>query len=535
MVLGLIAGSVAIADAAPRPAADGLTKLIASDGMASDRFGVGVAVSGDTAIVGAPIEDGQQGAAYVYTRIGGTWVEQAKLVASDRLTSHKFGFSVALSGDTAVIGSSTAVVATSPYHSHPFPGSAHVFQRVGEAWIEQAKLTASDGSIGDDFGSSVAVSGDTVVVGAPRIDVGSNADQGAAYVFSLAGGVWSEQTKLTAPDGAADDNFGVHVALSGATAVVGSYFKDVNGTANQGSAYVFTQTDGDWIQEAELSASDGTADDGFGFWVEVSRDTAIVGALWDDVGTNADQGSAYLFARNGGTWTQQEHLVASDGAAGDFFGRSVAISGDTAVVGAQYKEVGAYADQGAAYVFDRAGGTWPERSRFSAPDGGEGNLFGVSVAMSGGTAVIGAGFQDVGINVAQGAAYIWDDTKKSRSRTERTVEGEYGPFPAPVTGCNGVLDPFACLIVQTRSSESYFTAKVTDVHGQPVFVQVKSGGSQTIATFCGETEHPIPFNRGASLEFMLVLPKWPGEMHLDCPASRVKTTGTISVTLTNAP
>jgi hypothetical protein len=419
MVVGLIAGSVATVDAAPSTVGNELTKLTASDGMASDRFGIGVAVSGDTAIVGAPIEDAQLGAAYVYVRVGGAWIEQAKLVASDRLTSHKFGYSVALSGDTAVIGSTTAAVATSPHHTHPLPGSAHVFERAGDTWIERAKLTASDGAYGDDFGFSVAISDDTVLVGAPRIDVGSNTDQGSAYVFERAGGTWAQQTMLTAPDGAADDNFGVHVALSGDTAVVGAYFDDVAGTAGQGSAHVFTEAEGAWTHEAELTASDGAADDGFGFWVDVSGDTAIVGALWDDVGVNADQGSAYLFTRKGGTWTQQEHLFSSDGKAGDFFGRSVAISGDTAVVGAQYHDVGVNADQGSAYVFDRIGNAWPERTKLTASDGGDVDLFGVSVAMSGGTALIGAGFQDAGINIQQGGAYIWDDPLSKRPNRRR--------------------------------------------------------------------------------------------------------------------
>lgn len=123
---------------------------------------------------------------------------------------------------------------------------------------------------------------------------------------------------------------------------------------------------------------------------------------------------------------------------------------------------------------------------------------------------------------------------KGPTRVERTVEGSYGPFPAPVTGCNGVLDPFACLIVPTRSNERFFTAKVSDVHGQPVFVQVRSNG-RTIAVFCGETTKPIAIEPGAGLEFFLVLPMWPAEARPECPANRVKTTGTISVTLSNLP
>ena len=138
------------------------------------------------------------------------------------------------------------------------------------------------------------------------------------------------------------------------------------------------------------------------------------------------------------------------------------------------------------------------------------------------------------LGLMAGSVATAEAAKKAKKpiRVERTVEGSYAPYPAPVTGCNGVLEPFACLVVPVRASESFFTAKVTDVHGQPVFVQVKSG-THTVGVFCGETQKPISFGAGSDLEFLLGLPKWPGEMHLDCPANRLKTTGTISVTLSN--
>lgn len=519
IALGLIAGGVATAEAAPSTIGTKLTKLTASDGLTSDRFGISVAISGNTAVVGAPWEESQRGAAYVYRRVGQNWVEEAKLTASDGLATLKFGFAVAISGDTIIVGGS-------PYHAPLTEGSAYVFTRTDDSWIEEAKLTASDGANGNHFGISVAVSGDTAVVGAS----GAN----AAYLFTRTAEGWTETEKLLARDAAAGDNFGQFVAVSGDTALIGAPKGDGT-TADEGSAYVFIESEGGWIQEAELYPSEGGAkDDEFGFWVGVSGDTAIVGVINDDVGLNIDQGSAYVFTRRGTTWTQEAHLIAPDGAPVDRFGRSVAISGDTLIVGAQNDDVAAddhpLTDQGSAYVFSRNGSTWTQQAKLAAADGGMGDLFGVSVAMSGRKAVIGAGFQ----NQHQGAAYIWDGAKNS-TRTERTVQGEYGPFPAPVTGCNGVLDPFACLVVGTGMKEHFFTAKVTDLHGQPVFVQVKSGGSHTVAVFCGETDHPIRFPQGSTLEFMLAIPKWPGEMHLDCPASRVKTTGKISVTLSNKP
>ena len=212
------------------------------------------------------------------------------------------------------------------------------------------KLTASDGAANDYFGHSVAMSGDTVVVGAHCDDVGGYADPGSAYIFNRSGTNWTEQAKLTASDGTAGDYFGISVAISGDTVVVGAYGDDVGSNGDQGSAHVFVRRGSDWTQQAQLIASDGAASDYFGGSVAISGDTVVVGAYGDD-GGDAGQGSAYVFARSGTTWTEQAKLTASDGAANDYFGRSVAMSGDTAVVGATYDEVGANADQGSAYVY----------------------------------------------------------------------------------------------------------------------------------------------------------------------------------------
>lgn len=407
MALGLMVAPMAAAEATDPGDQTALVKLVASDGMPSDRFGISVAVSGDTALVGAPIEDGERGAAYVFTRTEGGWVEQAKLAASDGRSLRKFGFSVALSGDTAVVGGSTAVIAGSDYHADRTPGSAYVFKRVGDTWIEQAKLTAPepDGATGDDFGSSVAVSGDTVVVGARGIGVG-----GAAYVFVRAGGAWPQQAKLTASDAAVGDNFGASVAVSGDTAVVGARGDDVGFNRDQGSVYVFARDGVLWSQEMNLAASDGADGDNFGSSVGASAETVVVGAVNDDVNGKGNQGSAYVFARAGGAWPQQAHLTAGDGAGGDEFGRSAAVSGDTVVLGAQRHTTGNNAQQGSAYLFTRHGTTWPERTKLVASDGGAADLFGVSVAISRGTAVIGAGFH----NVHRGAAYVWEDPTRCR-------------------------------------------------------------------------------------------------------------------------
>ena len=185
---------------------------------------------------------------------------------------------------------------------------------------ETAKLTASDGAADDSFGTSVAVSGDTVVVGAP-LDSGASAGQGSAYVFVEPGGGWvsaTETAKLTASDASVDDAFGHSVAVSGDTVVVGAWFDNVGPNANQGSAYVFVEPGGGWVsatETAKLTASDGAGNDRLGQSVAASGDTAAVGAYFDNIGTSADQGSAYVFVEPGGGWvsaTETAKLTASD-------------------------------------------------------------------------------------------------------------------------------------------------------------------------------------------------------------------------------
>ena len=371
-------------------------KLTAPDGAAAGELGYSVAVSGDTAVVGA-IEGAGNGSAYVFLRSGGTWAFQQKLTDPDGASEDWFGISVAVSGDTAVVGDR-------PNNA----GAAFVFLRSGGIWTLQQKLTAPDGATGDHFGTSVAVSGDTAVVGAYEDDIDANAVAGSAYVFLRSGGAWTLQQKLTAPDGAAYDSFGRSVAVSGDTAVIGAHFDDVGANANAGSAYVFLRSGGTWALPQKLTAPDGAADDQFGISVAVSGDTAMVGAWLDDIGANAGAGSAYVFLRSGGTWALQQKLTAPDGATGDVLGWSVAISGDTAVAGAYLDDVGTNDNAGSAYVFLRSGGTWALPQKLTAPDGATNDNFGISVAISGDSAVVGAYLDDVGANANAGSAYVFE-------------------------------------------------------------------------------------------------------------------------------
>jgi hypothetical protein len=377
------------------PAAAATDKLLASDGAAGDWFGGSVSVSGDTALVGAhgDCDNGSwSGSAYVFVRGASGWTEQAKLMPSDAGSDQYFGVSVSVSGDMAIVGAcvGNGIVAGS--------GSAHVFVRSGSTWTEQAKLTASDGAADDNFGCSVAASGDTAIVGADRDDDNGNSS-GSAYVFVRSGTTWTEQAKLTASDGGASDYFGDSISIDNATAVMGAAGDDDNGDYS-GSAYVFVRSGSTWTEQAKLTASDGAAGVVFGSSVSVSGDTALVGAP-EDVGGS---GSVYVFVRSGSTWTEQLKFTAPEGTwRPDRLGCSVSVCGDTGVLGA-YNDDNNGSRSGSAFIFVRSGSSWDQQAKLTAADGAAGDWFGWYVALGDDTVVVGTPCDDG----TSGSAYVYD-------------------------------------------------------------------------------------------------------------------------------
>ena len=422
-------------------------KLTASDGEAFDEFGGSVAVSGDTIVVGAIQDDMLNGSAYVFVKPAGGWADMtqtAKLTASDTMSFDEFGGSVAVSGDTIVVG---AVWGDGNISDS---GSAYVFVKPGGGWAgslnENAELLASDGKAFDEFGGSVAVNGDTIVVGATLDNIGADANLGSAYVFVKPGGGWAgslnEDAKLTASDGAEDDQFGCSVAVNGDTIVVGADDDDDN-ASDSGSAYVFVKPGGGWAgslnEDAKLTASDGAEDDQFGCSVAVSGDTIVVGADDDDDNGNSS-GSAYVFVKPGGGWTDMNEtakLTASDGAEDDQFGCSVSVSGDTIAVGAIYND-----DHGSAYVFITPDGGWATTDSFNAKltasDAWAMDWFGCSVAVSGDTAVVGA-FGDDDNGFYSGSAYFYRIRYTLSALRDGTGSGTVVSSPEGID-CPGVCD-----------------------------------------------------------------------------------------------
>eukprot|EP00740_Mantoniella_antarctica_P009976 CAMPEP_0181370292 /NCGR_PEP_ID=MMETSP1106-20121128/13334_1 /TAXON_ID=81844 /ORGANISM="Mantoniella antarctica, Strain SL-175" /LENGTH=475 /DNA_ID=CAMNT_0023487047 /DNA_START=12 /DNA_END=1436 /DNA_ORIENTATION=+ len=329
-----------------------IAKLVASDGAAYSDFGISLAIDGDTMVIGAWYR--ASGSAYVFTRNPGSltagWTQRAKLLASDGAGGDYFGVSVALCGDTIVVG------AYGDDDKGPTSGSAYIFTRdvagsLAAGWTQRVKLLASDGAAGDQFGMSVAIDGDTTVIGADHGDGHMGSTSGSAYVFTrdVAGSLsanWVQRAKLLPSDGVVDARFGRRVAIDGDTLVIGSDGDDDKGSKS-GSAYVYSRNiagslTASWTQRAKLLASDGAAGDYFGVSVALDGDTMVIGAVLDD-DKGISSGSVYIYTRDvagslTASWTQRAKLRAPDGAAGDRFGYSLDLDGDTMVIGAEHDD-----------------------------------------------------------------------------------------------------------------------------------------------------------------------------------------------------
>ncbi|WP_424101640.1 LamG-like jellyroll fold domain-containing protein [Moorena producens] len=391
-------------------------KLLATDPEASDEFGRSVAISDNIAIVGACNQDTggtDPGAAYIFERdSSGTWIQTQKLLASDPEADDNFGRSVAISGNIAIVGANAEDTGGSD------AGAAYIFERDSSGtWIQTQKLLASDPEADDRFGYSVAISGNIAIIGASAEDTGGS-NAGAAYIFERdSSGTWTQTQKLLASDPEADDNFGRSVAISGNIAIVGANREDTGGS-EAGAAYIFERdSSSTWTQTQKLLASDPEADDDFGYSVAISGNIAIVGAYAENTG-GSYAGAAYIFERDSnGTWTQTQKLLASDPEASDCFGYSVAISGNIAIVGAFAESTGAI-NAGAAYIFERdSSGTWTQTQKLLASDPEADDRFGYSVAISGNIAIVGAFAEDTeGSNA--GAAYIFEATVTYKYESE---------------------------------------------------------------------------------------------------------------------
>ncbi|HMV44009.1 MAG TPA: FG-GAP repeat protein [Leptospiraceae bacterium] len=450
--------------------------LKAPNAEAGDNFGFSVSIDGDTIVVGSSGEDSLQttitngtmvssdnsalnaGSAYVFRRIGTTWANEAYLKAPNAETNDLFGTVVSISGDTIVVSTIsedsnqttiTNGTTASSDNSADLSGAAYVFRRTGTTWTNDAYLKAPNAELGDNFGGSVSISGDTIVVGGIGEDsnqttitngttnaLNSSSGFGAAYVFRRTGSTWANEAYLKAPNAGMDDFFGWSVSVNNDTIVVGARDEDSNQTTitngsiasannsstNSGAVYVFRRTGTIWVNEAYLKAPNAEANDKFGSAVSISGNTTVVAAtgeasnqktITNGITASADNsatssGAVYVFRRSGTNWTNEAYLKAPNADANDNFGNSISISADTIVVAAKSEASNqntitngstASADNsatfsGAVYVFRRTGTTWANEAYLKAPNPDNGDNFGESVSISGETIVVGASRED---------------------------------------------------------------------------------------------------------------------------------------------
>ncbi|MXZ00101.1 hypothetical protein F4Y93_05445, partial [Candidatus Poribacteria bacterium] len=360
------------------------TKLVASDRENGDQLGFAVAISGNEIITGAPFHSAggpSSGAAYIFEqKEGRAWVENIKLSDGETASEDQFGISVAIHGNLAISG------AQQNDDIAPNAGAAYIFERSGTLWLERAKIIANDAKAGDLFGNTVAISGETAVIGAPGVD-DAGPEAGAAYIFGRSGDNWIQQAKLIGNDIGMFDQFGTAIAIHENTTIIGAYGKDEGGV-DTGAAYVFARSGTSWTQQAKLTHRNAVSGDLFGFAVAVYGNNALIGAHGNDA-TGPDSGAAYIFRRSGNTWTQNAQLIPNDSGLGDEFGFAVDLTNGIAIIGAP-KEDRNETDMGTAYIFVETSEAWVQQAKLTAAETEAGDEFGSAVAIHEDTAIVGA-------------------------------------------------------------------------------------------------------------------------------------------------
>jgi hypothetical protein len=379
--------------------------IIASDGEANDWFGISVAIDGNFSVVGARDDDGERGSAYLFQYFGNQWMYFQKIVATDGIAGDWFGISVAIQGEYIFVGADA-----DDNENGLNAGSVYVFKYNGSLWFQQEKLIASDGTANDYFGRYISVDTDSAVIGAYYDN-----DTGSAYAFTRLGDNWVEEDKLIASDGAPADYFGVSTAVHGNYALIGAYRDDNGNGIDAGAVYLFHRTRSGWVEEDKFLASDGASSDRFGISTALDSEHLIIGAYYD----NAYTGSCYIFTHATEGWVEETKLAASDGEINDFFGRSVSIDDAYVLVGAW----GESDSSGSVYGYQHTDTIWFEESKIVASDGMDGDRFGYQVSLDGTNAIIGAYLDDNSNGIDAGSAYIFTRQHENHPPSDLTIEG----------------------------------------------------------------------------------------------------------------
>jgi hypothetical protein len=348
-----------------------------------NRFGTSVSILGNFAVIGSPNDkigsNTQQGSASIYQLINGEWVFKQKIIDGSGAPYDNFGTSVSISPTHIVIGAANDDVGTNIDQ-----GSVIIFQMSAGIWVQMQKIIESTGAYtADRFGKSVSISGNFIIVGTPQSDIGANIDQGSASIYQLSSGVWIFLQKLTDLSGAAGDVFGSSVSLFGNYAVVGIPNDEVGTNAGQGSVNIYQLISGSWVFTQNLTDVFGAPNDAYGFSLSVSNNFLVVGTPYNDEGSNSNQGLAVIYQLKNGTWSVMQRIIDETNNSSNYFGCSVSISGNYIIVGSYGNDIGTNQDQGSAYIYQRIGLSWQKYQYLKDPGGLGNDYFGRSVGIDG--------------------------------------------------------------------------------------------------------------------------------------------------------
>ena len=434
----------------------GVARILASRGGVATSFGSTVAVHGDYAIVGAEgQQDNEPGAAYIFRRVNAEWVQQTTLTALDGSPGDRFGSAVSISNTHAIVGA---------WNSDDATGAAYIFIRSGTAWIQQAKIVASDGFPDDQFGRSVTIDGDFAVVGAWQNDNERGAAAGAAYIYRLTSGVWNQYVKLLAADGQQGDRFGSAVEVKGGRVVVGAAN---GGFFGEGRAYIYAWQDPIWAPGGVLSPENAGLSAGFGSTVAIENDIAVIGAPNYDNAGSVDEGAVYIYQQElNGEWLLRSKLEATDGASGFEFGAAVAVQGNEVVIGAP----GADNQRGAVYTYSRSGLVWLPADKIFPQQGQDGEAFGQALGYTGTDLIIGSP-ENSNINGTNaGLVYLYNRSISSWS------------FDSTLLATNRLIQPLFGSSVAIRGDLAVIGAKGKETDSGAAYVyERQSGGWSQVA------------------------------------------------------
>lgn len=481
LLLGL-AFALSVHAAAPLNEEAKLTDVTLPAGAQS---GAAVAISGDTVVVGAPLDNSSLGAAYVYLKTGGVWALQEKLTASDGAAGDRFGAAVSIAGDVVAVGAPGRAGAT---------GSVYTFARTGTDWNQDTTvLVGSSTSPGDQFGVSVSVQSTDMVVGAPFQTVAGIPSKGAVYVFTNDGSGWVQQQRITENRNnvKAGAQIGWSVSISGNTIAAGAPGTNFGNKANVGAVFIYVRNGNVWTRQVRLNPG-GTRDDRVGSAVALFSNALVIGASGREVAGNVNQGVAFFETRAGTTWTLVSTLTSSDGAAHDHFGASVAIAGQFAVIGAPQDDPTPGVGAGKAYLFGFTGAdTLAEINALVATDNAAGDNFGAAVAFNSTRALAGAPYAD-STDVDAGAGYVFSFTQTGTT----TTIGAIAPEPS-LTGQSYNVP----VTVAATAGTATGTVDVDDGDGAACIITLADGSGNCSLVSISPGPHTITANYTGTLVF----------------------------------